>query len=75
MSRIKPLSCLIALALLGAHIETAVAQKATKSRPSVETRQRNCYAEAERRYPDPTRPNTTRNRQMWVYACWQGVRP
>jgi hypothetical protein len=75
MSKIKPASCLIALALLGADIETAAAQKATKSRPAVEIRQRNCYAEAERRYPDPTSKNTTRNRQMWVYACWQGVRP
>ena len=74
MSKIKPASCLIALALLGAYVDIAAAQKATKSRPAVETRQRNCYAEAERRYPDPT-PNTTRNRQMWVYACWQGVRP
>jgi hypothetical protein len=75
MSKIKPASCLIALALLGAHIDTAAAQKATKSRPSVEVRQRNCYVEAERRYPDPTSPNTHRNRQMWVYACKQGVRP
>jgi hypothetical protein len=74
MSNIKPASCLIALALLGAAIDIAAAQKATKSRPAVESRQRNCYAEAERRYPDPT-PNTARNRQMWVYACWQGVRP
>ena len=75
MSKIKPVSCLIALALLGACIDIAAAQKATKSRPAVESRQRTCYAEAERRYPDPTSPNTTRNRQMWVYACWQGVRP
>jgi hypothetical protein len=75
MSKIKTASCLIALALLGAFIDIAAAQKATKSRPAVETRQRNCYVEAERRYPDPTSPNTARNRQMWVYACWQGVRP
>ena len=74
-AKIKPASCLIALALLGTCIDTAAAQKATKSRPAVETRQRNCYAEAERRYPDPSSPNTTRSRQMWVYACWQGVRP
>ena len=75
MSTIKPTSCLIALALLGACVDTAAAQKATKSRPAVESRQRNCYVEAERRCPDPTSPNTARCRQMWVYACWQGVRP
>jgi hypothetical protein len=75
MPKIRAVSCLIALVLLGACIDIATAQKATKSRPAVETRQRNCYAEAERRCPDPTSPNTARCRQMWVYACWQGVRP
>ena len=71
MSKIKPLSCLIALALLGANADIAVAQKKKKPQAT----QRNCYAEAEQRYPDPSSPNTTRSRQMWVYACWQGVRP
>jgi hypothetical protein len=71
MSRIKPQSCLIALALLGAHIDIAEAQKKKKPQAS----QRNCYAEAEQRCPDPTSPNTARCRQMWVYACWQGVKP
>jgi len=75
MSKIKSALLLIPLVLLAAHFETAAAQKATKSRPAVESRQRNCYVEAERRYPDPTSPNTHRNRQMWVYACKQGVRP
>jgi hypothetical protein len=71
-TKIKPASCLIALALLGAHIDIAAAQKAKKPQ---ENRQRNCYAEAEQRCPDPTSHNTARCRQMWVYACWQGVRP
>jgi hypothetical protein len=71
MSKIKPLSCLIALALLGANADIAVAQKKKKPQAT----QRNCYAEAEQRCPDPTSPNTVRCRQMWVYACWQGVRP
>ena len=71
MFKIKPLSFLIALALLGAHADTAAAQK--KKNP--QATQRNCYAEAERRCPDPTSPNTARCRQMLVYASWQGVRP
>ena len=64
---------LIILGLVATTFDADAAQTKAKSQAPKQNRQRNCYVEAEQRYPDPTSPNTARNRQMWVWACMQGV--
>ena len=70
------LSCLIALAFLGARFDAAAAQATARQKASTQSRVQHCWAEADARWPDATSKNTARNRQMAYWACMSspGVR-